>query len=238
MNSTTQSLFGSQEYKPTTKLQQMSLREQPAYRVASNPTACTSLEVLAAVIGGARQIETAENLMTRFKGDIRNLYRAPVEEIADVRGIGQQTAARIKAAFALSLKMHMPVEERISINSPADAAELVRYEMSLLEQEYLKVILLNVRNHVIDIVEVYHGSVNSAQVRIGEVFKPAIQRMASGIIAVHNHPSTDPTPSPDDVAVTRAMVQAGKLVDVQLLDHLIIGGNNFVSLKERGLGFS
>lgn len=238
MNSTMLSLFGSQEYKPTTKLQQMSLREQPSYRVASNPTSCTSLELLAAVIGGVRQIETAENLMARFKGDIRNLYRAPVEEIAGVRGIGLQTASRIKAAFALSIKMHMSVEERVSINSPADAAELVRHEMSLLEQEYLKVILLNVRNHLIDIIEVYHGSVNSAQVRIGEVFKPAIQRMASGIIAVHNHPSTDPTPSPEDVAVTRAMVQAGKLIDVELIDHLIIGGNKFVSLKEKGLGFS
>ncbi len=225
MNSTMLSLFGSQEYKPTTKLQQMSLREQPSYRVASNPTSCTSLELLATVIGGVRQIETAENLMARFKGDIRNLYRAPVEEIAGVRGIGLQTASRIKAAFALSIKMHMSVEERVSINSPADAAELVRYEMSLLEQEYLKVILLNVRNHLIDIVEIYHGSVNSAQVRIGEVFKPAI-------------PSSDPTPSPEDVAVTRAMVQAGKLMDVELIDHLIIGGNKFVSLKEKGLGFS
>jgi len=84
----------------------------------------------------------------------------------------------------------------------------------------------------------YHGSVNSSQVRVGELFKPAVQRMAPAIIALHNHPSQDPTPSPDDVAVTRAMVQAGKLLDIQLLDHLIIGGNRFVSLKERGLGFS
>jgi len=192
MNPTMQSLFGSQEYKPNTKLQQMSLREQPAYRVVSNPASCTSVELLATVIGGAMQIEMAENLMARFQGDIRYLYRAPMEEITAVRGIGQQTAARIKAAFALSLKMYTPVEVQVSINSPADAAELVRYEMSLLEQEYLKVILLNVRNHLIDIVEVYHGSMNSAQIRIGEVFKPAIQRMASGIIAVHNHPSSAP----------------------------------------------
>ena len=238
MNSTMLTLFGSHEYKPTTKLQQLSLREQPAYRVASNPTSCTSLELLATVIGGTRQIETAKDLLARFKGDIRNLYRAPVEEIANVNGIGPRTAARIKAAFALSMKINTPVEERVSINSPADAAELVRYEMSLLQQEYLKVILLNVCHHVIDIGEVYHGSINSAQVRIGEIFKPAIQRMASAIIVVHNHPSTDPTPSPEDVAVTRAIVQAGKLVDVELLDHLIIGGNKFVSLKEKGLGFS
>jgi len=124
------------------------------------------------------------------------------------------------------------------INSPADAAALVQYEMSLLEQEYLKVILLDTRNRVLDIVEVYHGSVNSTQVRVGELFKPAIQRMAPAIVAVHNHPSGDPTPSPDDIAVTRGIVQAGKLLSIDLLDHLIIGQGRFVSMKERGLGFS
>jgi DNA repair protein RadC len=111
--------------------------------------------------------------------------------------------------------------------------------MSLLEQEYLKVMLLDTRNRVLEIVEVYHGNVSATQVRVGELFKPAVQRMAPAIIAIHNHPSGDPTPSPDDVAVTRAIVQAGKLLDISLLDHLIIGGEGrWVSLKERGLGFS
>ena len=125
------------------------------------------------------------------------------------------------------------------INSPADAAALVQYEMGLLEQEYLKVMVLDTRNRVLDIVEVYRGSVNSSQVRVGEIFKPALQRMAPAIIVIHNHPSSDPTPSPDDVTVTRAIVQAGKLLDIACLDHIIIGGTGrFVSLKERGLGFS
>jgi DNA repair protein RadC len=84
----------------------------------------------------------------------------------------------------------------------------------------------------------YQGSVSSSQVRIGEVFRPAIQRLASAIVVCHNHPSSDNTPSPDDVAVTRAMVQAGKLLDIQVLDHLVISSRGFVSLKERGLGFS
>jgi DNA repair protein RadC len=109
--------------------------------------------------------------------------------------------------------------------------------MSLLEKEHLKVILLDRRNHVMDIVQIYEGSVNSSQVRIAEVFRPAIQRMASAIIACHNHPSSDNLPSPDDVAVTRAMVQAGKLLDIQLVDHLILSSRGFVSLKERGAGF-
>ncbi len=232
---------------PPTKLKTLPLRDQPVYRVTANVAACSTAELLAAVVGGAQQIEIAEGLLARFGGDpstgsgqaLLRLYRAHVTEIASVRGVGQQTAVRIKAALALGNKLHEPTDERPSVNSPADAAALVQYEMSLLEQEYLKVILLDTRNRVIEIVEVYHGSVNSSQVRLAEVFKPAVQRMAPSIIAVHNHPSGDPTPSPDDVAVTRAMQQAGKLLDIQVLDHMIIGGNSrFVSLKERGLGFS
>ncbi len=223
---------------PIRKLKTLPLRDQPAYRVTSNAAACSLAELLAAVIGGAQQIEVAEGMLARFGGDVQRIYKAHVAEIASVRGVGQQTAVRIKAALALGLRLTEPAGERPVINSPADAAALVQYEMSLLEQEYLKVMLLDTRNHVIDVVEVYHGSVNSSQVRVGELFRPALQRMAPAIIAVHNHPSSDPTPSPDDVAVTRAMVQAGKLLDITVLDHLVIGGSRFVSLKERGLGFS
>jgi DNA repair protein RadC len=230
--------FNRQLYAPA-KLKTLPLRDKPAYRVSVNTAACSLAELLAAVVGGAQQIEIAEGLLAHFNGDVQRIYKASVTELASVHGIGQQTAVRLKAALALGLKLHEPSEERPVINSPADAAALVQFEMSLLEQEYLKVILLDSRNRVIAIVEVYHGSVNNSQVRVGEVFKPAIQRLAPAMIVVHNHPSGDATPSPDDVAVTRAMVQAGKLLDVCLLDHLIIGGaGHFVSLKERGLGFS
>ena len=223
-------------YIPT-KLKTLPLREQPAYRVASNALGCSLVELLAAVVGGAQQIEVAEGLLARFNGDVHRLYQAHVTEIASVRGVGQQTAVRLKATLALGLRLQEPPGDRPVVNSPADAAALVQQEMSLLQQEYLKVILLDTRNRLLDITEIYHGSVNSSQVRIAEVFKPAIQRMAPAILVCHNHPSADPTPSPDDVAVTRAMVQAGKLLDIQLLDHLIIGGGRFVSLKERNLGF-
>jgi DNA repair protein RadC len=111
--------------------------------------------------------------------------------------------------------------------------------MSAMEQEHLRVILLDTRNRVLETVEVYIGSVNSSQVHVGELFKPAIRRNAAALIVVHNHPSGDPTPSPDDVAVTRAIVQAGKLLDVDVLDHMVIGQGErkWVSMKERGLGF-
>ena len=221
------------------RLKSLPLREQPAYRVSQNAAACNLTELLAAVIGGQRQIEVSQALLARFEGDIRRLYQAHTAELATVKGVSETTAVRIKAALNLGLRLNLPGEERPAINSPADAAALVQYEMSLLEQEHLRVILLDRRNRVLDIAEVYQGSVNSAQVRIAEVFKPAIARMASAIIIVHSHPSGDPTPSPDDVAVTRAIVQAGKLLDINTLDHLVIGhGARWISMKERGLGFN
>ena len=219
-------------------LKTMPLREQPAYRITQNANACNITELMAAVIGGQKQIETAQSLLAHFNNDIRRLFQAHPAELAKVRGISQATAIRIKAALNLGLRLNLPNEERPTVNSPADAAALVMYEMSLLEKEHLRVIVLDRRNHVLEIVEVYQGSVNSSQVRVGEIFKPAIARSASAIVVCHNHPSTDPTPSPDDVAVTRAIVQAGKLLDCEVLDHLVIGhGGKWVSLKERGLGF-
>jgi DNA repair protein RadC len=174
------------------KLKSLPLREQPAYRVSQNAAACNISELLAAVIGGAKQIEIAQNLLARFDGDIRRLYQAHPAELANVKGISQVTAVRIKAALNLGLRLNIPNEERPTINSPADAAALVQYEMSLMEKEHLRVILLDTKNHVLDIVEIYQGSVNSSQVRVGEIFRAAVGRLASAIIVVHNHPSGAP----------------------------------------------
>jgi len=230
-------LFSPSAYQiPRVRL--LPLREQPAYRVAHQASACSILELLAAVIGGSRQLEIAEALLARF-GELACLSRAHVQEIAAVEGIGQATAVRLKACLALSQRLLETGSDRPRVNSPADAAGLVQAEMSLLEQEHLRVLLLDTRNRLLEIVEIYHGSLNAAMIRIGEVFRPAVQRMAAGLIVVHNHPSGDPTPSPEDVSVTRAMEQAGKLLDINLLDHLVIGSaGRFFSLKEHGLGFS
>ena len=174
------------------RLKRLPLREQPAYRVSQNAAGCNLTELLATLIGGQRQIEISQALLAHFDGDIRRLYLAHPTEMAIIRGISHATAARIKAALHLGMRLHNPVEERPIINSPADAAALVQYEMGLLEKEHLKVILLDRRNHVMDVVQIYEGSVNSSRVRIAEVFRPAIQRMASAIIACHNHPSCAP----------------------------------------------
>ncbi len=219
------------------KLESLPLREQPAYRVAQNAAACNLTELLAAVIGGPKQIEITESLLSHLGGDLRRLYQAHPAQLTQVKGVGEQTAARIKAALQLGLRLSLPNDSRPTINSPADAVSLVQPEMSLLETEHLRVVLLDVRNHVLDVVEIYQGSVNSSQVRVGEIYRAAVGRLASALIVIHNHPSGDPTPSPDDVAVTRAIVQAGKLLDVDCLDHLVVGQGRWVSMKERGLGF-
>lgn len=189
-------------------------------------------------VPGENAVQVGQRLLQKF-GGISGLHRAPFEELCNQHGIGKAKAAQIKAAIELGRRLALEApEERPTINSPADAAALVSYEMSGLEQEHLRVFLLDTRNHVLDIVEVYKGSVNSSQVHVGELFKPAVRRNAAAIIVAHNHPSGDPTPSPDDVAVTRAIVQAGKLLNVDVLDHIVIGQGRWVSLKERGLGFA
>ena len=224
-------------YPTISKLKTLPLREQPAYRVSRNAAACSLSELLAATIGGEKQIEIAEALLARFNGDLRRIHQAHIQQLASIHGLGESTAVKLKAALALGIRLCQPHEEYPTVNSPADAADLVRYEMSILEQEYLKVIVLSTRNHVLDIVEITRGSVNSSQVRISEVLRPAVERNAPAIIAVHNHPSGDPSPSPQDIEITRIIREAGKLMDIELLDHLIIGKSNYISLKEKKLGF-
>ncbi|MGC8857337.1 MAG: RadC family protein [Anaerolineae bacterium] len=216
--------------------------ERPRERLASvGPQALTNAELLAILlrvgVPGENAVQVGQRLLQTF-GGLRGLHRAPFEELVNQHGIGTAKAAQIKAAIELGRRLTLEAPEaRPAITSPADAAALLQYEMSALEQEHLRVLLLNTRNQVLDIVEVYRGSVNSSQVHIGEIFKAAIRRNAPAIIVAHNHPSGDPTPSPDDVAVTRALLQAGKLLDIEVLDHIIIGQGRWVSLKERGLGF-
>jgi DNA repair protein RadC len=128
-------------------------------------------------------------------------------------------------------------QERLQVRSPLDVANLLMLEMSLLEQEQLRVVLLDTKNYIIRVHTVYTGSLNSAVVRISEVFREPIRTNSAAIAVAHNHPSGDPTPSPEDVRVTEMIVEAGALLDIDVLDHLIIGRNRFVSMKERGLGF-
>ena len=219
------------------RLRLLPIREQPAFRVARDSDACSLAELLAVIIGGSTQIEAAEWLLSRF-GSIRKIAQAHVDEISRVPGISNLTALRLKAALALGRKLLQPEDDRPTIHSPGDAAQILMPMLAHREQEYLMVMMLDTRNRMLDISEVYHGSLNSSMVRVGEVFKPALQRNAASVLVAHNHPSSDPTPSPEDVTVTRAIVQAGKLLDVSVVDHIVCGLSRWVSLKEKGLGFS
>ena len=228
--------------RPSTCMTDLGIPLRPRERLVSlGVLALTDAEILAllmrAGLPGENAVQGGERLLNTF-GGLWGLHCAPFEELVSQHGIGVAKAASIKSGIDLGRRLVLEApRDRTTINSPSDAAALVQYEMSALEQEHLRVLLLDTRNHVIDIAEVYKGSVNSSQVRVGEVFKAAVRRNSPSIIVVHNHPSGDPTPSPDDVAVTRALVQAGKLLDVAVLDHLVIGQGRYVSLKERGLGF-
>ncbi len=228
--------------RPSYRITDLDEAERPRERLQRlGAQALSSAELLAILlrvgVHGENAVQVGQRLMQTF-GGLPGLHRASFDEVCAQRGIGEAKAAQVKAAIELGRRLAAEApDERPAIHSPQDAADLVRYEMSALEQEELRVILLDNRNRMITVEEVYRGSVNSSQVRVGELFKAAVRRNAAALIVVHNHPSGDPTPSPDDVAVTRAIVQAGKLLDIDVLDHLVIGGGKFISLKERGLGF-
>ena len=228
------------EYNP--KIADLPRAERPRERLLRyGEAALSNAELLAIIlrVGGAGQnvIRLAEALLARHEG-LPGLARAGVEELTELKGVGEAKVAQIKASLELGRRLLASApEERAQIRSPADAANLLMLEMSMLEQEHLRVILLDTRNRILTITTVYKGSLNSSMVRVGELFRGAIRRNAAAVIIAHNHPSGDPTPSPEDVAVTRQVVQAGQLLDIEVLDHVVIGRGRFVSLKERGLGF-
>ena len=166
-------------------------------------------------------------------------HRLTADELQPEPNVGEVTARAIKAAFELGRRLLVAAPaERPVVRSPADAANLLMGEMSLLDQEELRIIILDTRSRILAIETLYRGNLNSASVRVGEVFKGAIRRNAAAILLCHNHPSNDPSPSPDDVQVTRMIVEAGKLLAIDVMDHLVLARQRFVSLKERGLGFN
>lgn len=228
------------EYAPL--IRDMPQDERPRERLLLvGPQALSTTELLAITlrtgVGGENVLRLAERLLAQCNG-LSGVARASVKELCTVRGIGPAKAVEIKAALEIGRRLlAMAPEERPRVTSPADAANLLMAEMMLLEQEHLRLILLDTRNHVLQIPTVYIGSLNTSVIRVGELFRAAIRENAAAFIVAHNHPSGDPSPSPEDVHVTRQIASAGKLLDIELLDHVIIGRQRYVSLKERGLGF-
>jgi DNA repair protein RadC len=143
----------------------------------------------------------------------------------------------VRAIVETLVAVLRPVQ-REKIRSPHDVAAFLMVEMGTLDQEEMRTVLLDTKNNVQEVVTVYRGSLNAAMIRVGEIFKAAVRRNSAALILAHNHPSGEPDPSPEDVLVTREIVSAGKLLDIEVLDHLVIGQGRWISLRERGIGFS
>jgi len=203
--------------------------------------ALSQSELLALVIGtghGEHNALWLSRTMLAHFGGLEGLIRASATELRAFKGIGEVKALKIKAALELGRRlMAASGETPRSVTCSADAAKLLIPEMAFLEQEHLRLILLDARHRVLQIPTIYIGSLNTSVIRVGELFRAALRENAAALILAHNHPSADPSPSPEDVHVTRLVVQAGQLLDIEVLDHIIVGGQRYASLKERGLGF-
>lgn len=203
--------------------------------------ALSTAELLAVIlrvgVQGESVIQLASRLLARY-GGLGGLARVSFSELCREHGLGEAKAAQLKAALELGRRLMVESpQERPQVKSPQDAANLLLLPMSALEQEEMRVILLDTRNRVMGIETIYRGSLNAAVVRIGELFKPAIRANSAALIMAHNHPSGDPSPSPEDIRLTRDAVAAGRLLSIDVLDHLVLGHGRFISMKERGLGF-
>jgi len=216
--------------------------ERPRERLAlRGPGGLSAAELIAVVWGtgaaGRSAVDLAEEALARH-ASVGALARASDVELAAIPGVGAAKAARLAAAFELGRRSvaDWPVG-RWTIRSPRDVADRLMVDMGRLEREELRVLALNAKNVVQRESRVYVGNVSASLVRVGELFRDAVRLDASGVVLVHNHPSGDPTPSPDDLHLTAEAIAAGRLLDVDVLDHLVIGHDAWVSLRDRGVTF-
>lgn len=225
---------------PSYRIADLSADQRPRERLAAwGADHLSDAELIAILLGsgirGLNALRLAESVLAAVEG-VAGLLRIPFDDLRRVQGIGHARAATLKAAAALADRFTTPAESRPVLSTPQEAAAYLR-EMWHAETEHLRVVLLDTRNRPLRKVDVYQGSVNASLIRVGEVFREAVRANAASIIVAHNHPSGDPSPSPEDVSVTRAIVDAGRLLDIEVLDHLVLSSGGFVSLKARGLGF-
>jgi len=196
-------------------------------------------ELLALVIEkgkkGENVLTVAQNLISHF-GNLENIKKASIEELCQVKGIGFATACKLKAAFKLGEKAQTtPTKYGQKIESPKDVFELLKNDLGDKKKEHFKILSLDSRNKLISIDDVSIGTINANLVHPREVFKTAIQHLAVSIVIVHNHPSGDPEPSEDDLEITKRITEAGKLIGIDILDHIIITKTKFFSFKDKKL---
>lgn len=201
---------------------------------------CESLsnrELLAIIlrVGTRRQsaLSLADQVLAHF-GSLRELREARCEELQAIEGIGLAKAAQILAALELGRRVQASVRMPTVVRTPQDASDLVMEHLRYLDREVMRLLLLDSKHQVIATPVVSVGTLNASMVHPREIFKECIRRSAAAVIAVHNHPSGDPSPSSEDIQVTKRLFQAGEILGIDLLDHIIIGDNRFVSMKEAG----
>jgi DNA repair protein RadC len=214
--------------------------DRPRERLIREGASSLSNQELLAILlhSGTRNesvMQLAERLVSRFDG-LDLLKEASIEELKQVKGIGTAKAVQLLAGFEIGQRMaRMVHDSRYAIRSPEDGAEYVMEEMRSLKQEHFVTLFLNTKNQVLHKRTIFVGSLNASIVHPREVFKEAVRQSAASIICFHNHPSGDPTPSREDIDVTKRLASCGKMLGVDVLDHIVIGDRRFVSLKHKGL---
>jgi DNA repair protein RadC len=224
------------------RIREMAESDRPRERLRDlGGAALSNAELLAIILRtGSSKVSAlglASHLLNEYKG-LGGLARQSFSDLLREHAVGEAKAAELVALFTLAQRINaLQPEDRPYVRSPADVMALLGGELSYLDQENLRVILVNSRNQVMHIDKPYKGSVSTAQVRVAELFREAIRQNAPGIILVHNHPSGDPSPSADDIALTKNAISAGELLQVDVLDHIIIGEKRFASMKTLGIAF-
>ena len=225
-------------------IKELPSEERPREKlVAHGPAALSNAELLAILVNTGSQGEPVTALCQRILhesgGGLRGLMKRDIDALREIRGVGPAKAVTVLAAVELGRRIaQLTPEERQQVRTPEDLATIFEPRLMALDHEQLWVAVLDTKHRLERLVPVYQGSVNSAQVRTAEIFKEAIRANAPTIALAHNHPSGDPTPSSDDIALTTDLERAAQILDIEVLDHLVIGDGRWLSLRRLGLGFS
>ncbi|MDB5053462.1 MAG: repair protein RadC [Bacilli bacterium] len=213
--------------------------ERPRERMLQfGAQALSNAELLAILLRTGTYAESAVRLAQKVlieSGSLRNLVDMSLDQLVQIKGIGSAKALQIQASIELGRRLaRTSMNEKITIRSPQDVASYLMEDLRYLQKEHFVCLFLNTKNHVIAQETLSIGSLNASIVHPREVFRAAIKRSSAAIICVHNHPSGDPTPSPEDIQITARLVEAGQIIGIEVLDHIILGDQNFISLKEKG----
>jgi len=218
-------------------IRDMHKNDQPRYRAQSVGLQALSTAELLQLITSFSYLDTANEVLAKA-GSLKRLSQMPPEEIAEIPGVGPATATAIQAALELGRRRSLEDGEvGLAIRTPADVVHILITELRDKEQEHMVALLINNQGRLISIETVYVGSLDTCMIRTGELFRAAVRRNAVAVIVAHNHPSGDPTPSSEDIEITKQIIAAGQILDIQVLDHIVVGHNTFASMRNRGLGF-